>query len=84
MTQKITSIVLNTIYNIFCLHGLFKKICEYIRMENLDYKNEYIERKYLENTLDNQFLKAKNSLLEFENDFKELNDRELKDRQEKN
>ena len=53
-------------------------------MENLDYKNEYIERKYLENTLDNQFLKAKNSLLEFKNDFKELNDRELKNRQEKN
>ena len=45
-------------------------------MENLDYKNG--------NKQNYQFLKAKNSLLEFKNDFKELNDRELKDRQEKN
>ena len=53
-------------------------------MENLDYKNEYIEKKYLENMLDNQFLKAKNSLSEFKKKFKELKDRELNDRQEKN
>ena len=53
-------------------------------MENLDDKNEYIEKKYLENMLDNQFLKAKNSLSEFKKKFKELKDRELNDRQEKN
>ena len=53
-------------------------------MENLDYKNEYIEKKNLENMLDNQFLKAKNSLSEFKKKFKELKDRELNDRQEKN
>ena len=53
-------------------------------MENLDYKNEYIEKKYLENMLDNQFLKAKNSLSEFKKKFKELKDRELNDKQEKN
>ena len=53
-------------------------------MKNLDYKNEYIEKKYLENMLDNQFLKAKNSLSEFKKKFKELKDRELNDRQEKN
>ena len=33
-------------------------------MENLNYKNEYIERKYLKNMRKNQFSKAKNSLLE--------------------
>ena len=31
----------------------------------------------------NQFLKAKNSLLELENDFEELKDREIKDREVK-
>ena len=31
----------------------------------------------------NQFLKIKNSLLGLEKDFKELKDRELKDREEK-
>ena len=43
-----------------------KNFCEYITMENLDYKNENIERKYLENMQDNQFLKVKHSLLELE------------------
>ena len=61
-----------------------KYFVEYTRMENLDDKNEYIERKYLENMLDNQFLKAKSSLYEFKKKFKELKDRELNDRQEKN
>ena len=40
-------------------------------MENLNYKNENIERKYL---------KVKNSLLELEKYFIELNCIELKDR----
>ena len=44
-------------------------------MENLDYKNENIERKYLENMQNNQFLKVQNSLLELEKDFKELKDK---------
>ena len=52
-------------------------------MENLDYKNEDIERKYLKNMQRKQFLKVKNSLLNLEKDFMELRDRELKDREEK-
>ena len=52
-------------------------------MENLKYKNENIERKYLKNIRINQFLKIKNSVLELENDFTELKDRELKDREVK-
>ena len=43
-----------------------KNFREYITMENLDYKNENIERKYLENMQNNQFLKVKHSLLELE------------------
>ena len=52
-------------------------------MENLKYKNENIERKYFKNIRINQFLKIKNSLLELENDFIELKDRELRDREVK-
>ena len=52
-------------------------------MENLDYKNKNIEKKYLENMQNNQLLKVKNSLLELGKKFKELKDRELKDREEK-
>ena len=48
-------------------------------MEILNYKNENIERKYLNNMGKNQFLKVKNSLLELEKYFIELKDRELKD-----
>ena len=47
-------------------------------MENSSYKNDNVERKYLNNMLKNQFLKIKNSLSELENDFIELKDRELK------
>ena len=32
-------------------------------MENRDYKNKNVERKFLENMRNNQFLKVKNSLL---------------------
>ena len=46
-------------------------------MENLNYKNENIERKCLNNMWKNQFLKVKNSLLELPKDFTELKDREL-------
>ena len=38
-------------------------------MENQDYKNENIERKYLKNMQNNQFSMVKNSLLELETDF---------------
>ena len=52
-------------------------------MENLDYKNENVERKYFKNIQNNQFLKVKNTLLELKKYFMELKDIELKDRQEK-
>ena len=52
-------------------------------MENLNYNNENIERKYLKNIQYNHVLKVKYSLLELEKDFMELKDRELKDREEK-
>ena len=47
-------------------------------MENLNYENESMERKYLK-MWKNQFLKVQNSLLEIEKDFIELKDIELKD-----
>ena len=50
-------------------------------MENQNYKNENIERKYLKNMRKNQLLKVKNSLLELGKDFIELKDIELKDRE---
>ena len=50
-------------------------------MENLNYKNENIERKFSKNMWKNQVLNAKNSILELEKDFTELKDRELKDRE---
>ena len=41
-------------------------------MENLNYKNENIERKFLENMQKDHFLMVMNSLLELEKDFIEL------------
>ena len=52
-------------------------------MQNLDYKNKNIERKYFKNMQNNQFLKVKNSLLALEQDFKILKDKKLKDRKDK-
>ena len=49
-------------------------------MENQEFKNENIERKYLENMQNNQLLRVKNSLLELKKDFMEMKDIELKDR----
>ena len=49
-------------------------------MESPSCNNENIERKYLNKMRKNQFLKAKNSLLELGKDFIELKDRELEDR----
>ena len=42
-----------------------------MRMENPDYKNENIERKYLQNMRNNKFLRVKNSLLELRKRFYE-------------
>ena len=53
-------------------------------MKNQDYQDENIERRYLRENMQNyQFLKVKNSLLEFEKDFIQLKDRESKIRKEK-
>ena len=51
-------------------------------MENLNYKNENIERKYLKIMWRSQFLKVKNSFIESEKDFIELKDREVKIKRE--
>ena len=47
-------------------------------MENLNYKNQNMERKYLK-MWKNQFLRVKNSPSELEKDFIELKDIKLKD-----
>ena len=52
-------------------------------MENLNYKNENIERKYLKYMQKNQFLKIDDNVLELEKKFEELKGRELKDREVK-
>ena len=52
-------------------------------MENSNYKNQNIERKFLKFIQKNQFLKVKNSILELGKDFIELKDRDLKDREVK-
>ena len=49
-------------------------------MENWNYKNESIDRKYLKTVIKNHFFKAKNNLFKLEKDFIELKDTELKDR----
>ena len=73
--------VLNIIFSVF--KNFWKFFCEYIRMENPNYKNENIEKKHLNNMQKNQFLKIKKNLLELEKDLMELKDRELKDREMK-
>ena len=50
-------------------------------MENRNYKNENIERKYFKTVLKNHFLKAKNSIFKLEKGFIELKDTELKNRE---
>ena len=52
-------------------------------MEKLNYKNEKIESKYLNNMQKNQFLQVKNSPLELEKVFIELKSKELIDREVK-
>ena len=50
-------------------------------MVNRNYKNKNTERKYLKIMQKTQFLKFKNSLFEFERDFIDLEDIQLKDRE---
>ena len=64
----------------FGLISSSKSLCEYIRVEHQDYKNESIEKRYLDNMQNNQFLKEKTSLLELEKYFTEWTDIELKDK----
>ena len=56
-------------YNVLGFQKFSKNVCEYIRVENLNYKNKDIERKYLENMWNIQLLKIKNRLLELEKDL---------------
>ena len=60
-------------YNIFMSSWIYKD------GEIPSYKNESIERRYLNNVRKNQILKVKSSLLKLKIDFIELKDRELKD-----
>ena len=71
---------MNTLF--FGFMNFSKVFSEYIRMKNQDYQNENIERKYLENIWNNQFLQVKNSLLELGKDFMELKDRKEKIKEE--
>ena len=50
-----------------------------VNLKHSNYKNESIEAKYLNNVRKDRFLKVKNCLLQWENDFIELKDREIKD-----
>ena len=52
-------------------------------MENTNYKNKDVGKKFLKIMQKNQFLKVKNSVLELEKDFIELKDVELKNRDRK-
>ena len=62
------------------LYFLFsKKFCEYLTVENPDYKKE-IMTEILKKDIREPIWKVKNCLLELEKDFIELKDRELKDR----
>ena len=57
---KLVEITWSIIFSVFKKFEVFARI----RMENSNYKNENIERKYLKNIQKYQFLKFKNSLLE--------------------
>ena len=69
--------------NLFFVFKKFGIFCWYIRIENLNYKNENIKIKFSKIMREKQFLKEKNNLLELEKDFMELKDMELKDREVK-
>ena len=60
-------------------YNIFMSLWIYKDGEIPSYKNESIERRYLNNVRKNQILKVKSSLLELKIDFIELKDRELKD-----
>ena len=48
-------------------------------MENTNYQNKNVERKYLNKMQKNQFSRVKNNFFELEKDFIKLKDSELKD-----
>ena len=50
-----------------------------VNLKHSNCKNESIEAKYLNNVRKDRSLKVKNCLLQWENDFIELKDREIKD-----
>ena len=50
-----------------------------VNLKHSNYKNESIEAKYLNNVRKDRFLKVKNCLFQWENDFIELKGREIKD-----
>ena len=54
---------------------------EYIKIENLNYKSKNLERKYLNNMWNNQLVKVKINLLELGNNYIQLKDGALKDRE---
>ena len=64
------------------MESFSEKIYEYIRMDNLNYENENIERKYFKNMQKSKFLKLKNILLELEKKIVELKRREVKVKRE--
>ena len=74
---KIAWIILNTIFFVFTFFRKYRNG----KLKKLNYKNENIETKYLNNLQKTQSLKVKKTLLELENNFVELKDKELKDRE---
>ena len=73
ISHKITWIALNII---FYFEKFWIIFCEYIKIENSNYKSENIEIKYSHNM-------PKTWFLELEKGFTELKDRKLKDREVK-
>ena len=75
------SILMNRLKLLFFDSKYLKLFLLIYRMVNRNYKNKNNERKYLKIMQKTQFLKFKNSLFEFERDFIDLEDIQLKDRE---
>ena len=75
------SILMNRLKLLFFDSKYLKLFLLIYRMVNRNYKNKNTERKYLKIMQKTQFLKFKNSLFEFERDFIDLEDIQLKDRE---
>ena len=67
----------NIIYITYILYIYIRMNCQ--RYQN--YKNENTETKYLNNVQKKRILKVNKSLFKLEKDFKEVRDKELKDRE---